>query len=46
MDDKQLKDYVFPFISINDPYEATKEEILKAKWLEENKVLHGNFKPA
>lgn len=46
MDDVQLKNYVFPFLSIDDPYEATKEEIMRAKWLEENKILHGQFKPA
>ena len=46
IDDNQLKNYVFPFLSVDDPYEATKEEILRAKWLEENKILHGQFKPA
>lgn len=37
---------MFPFLNIDDPYEATKEEILRAKWMEENKILHGDFKPA
>ena len=46
IDDSALKDFVFPFLNIDDPYEATKEEILRAKWLEENKILHGDFKPA
>jgi hypothetical protein len=35
MDPSQTKDYVFPFLSLDDPYEATKEEILRAKWLAE-----------
>ena len=35
MDPSQTKDYVFPFLSQDDPYEATKEEILRAKWLAE-----------
>jgi hypothetical protein len=46
VDDAQLKDYVIPFINIDDPYEATKEDILRAKWLQENQILHGEFKPA
>ena len=46
MDDKQLKDYVFPFLNVDDPYEVTKEDILRTKWLDENKILHGQFKPA
>lgn len=46
MNDLDLKNYVFPFLNVDDPYEATKEEILRAKWLEENKILHGEFKPA
>jgi hypothetical protein len=46
MDPSQTKDYVFPFLSLDDPYEATKEEILRAKWLAEQKILHGEFKPA
>eukprot|EP00347_Sterkiella_histriomuscorum_P005196 403357524 len=46
INDNDLRNYVFPFLNIDDPYEATKEEILRAKWLEENKILHGDFKPA
>lgn len=46
LNDNDLKQYVFPFLNVDDPYEATKEEILRAKWLEENKILHGDFKPA
>jgi hypothetical protein len=30
----------------DDPYEAAKIEILRAKWIEESKVLHGEFKPS
>ena len=40
------KDYVLPFLSNDDPYEVTHDEVLKAKWLHENKILHGDFKPA
>jgi len=39
-------DYVAPFITLDDPYEASKEEVLRAKWLSENKILHGDFKPS
>ena len=46
MNDNDLKNYVFPFLNVDDPYEATKEEILRGKWIEENKILHGDFKPA
>jgi hypothetical protein len=45
-DQGKQKDYVFPFLSIDDPYEATREEVLRAKWLAENKILSGDFKPA
>ena len=33
-------------MSQDDPYEATKEDVLQAKWLSENKILHGDFKPS
>ena len=39
-------DYVMPFLSSDDPYEVTHDEVLKAKWLHENKILHGDFKPS
>ena len=50
-------DNVFPFLTADDPYEASKDEILRAKWynyivkdniyrIEESKILHGDFKPA
>jgi hypothetical protein len=31
---------------MNDPYEATKDEKLRAKWIEEAKLLYGEFKPS
>ena len=40
------RDFVLPFLSNDDPYEVTHDEVLKAKWLHENKILHGDFKPA
>ena len=40
------KDFVLPYLSNDDPYELTHDEVLKAKWLHENKILHGDFKPA
>jgi len=30
----------------DDPYEASKYEVLRAKWLNESKMLYGEFKPA
>lgn len=39
-------DYVLPFLSNDDPYEVTMDEVLKAKWLHEDKILHGDFKPS
>ena len=39
-------DYVLPYLSNDDPYEVTHDEVLKAKWLHENKILHGDFKPS
>lgn len=38
--------YVLPYLSNDDPYEVTHDEVLKAKWLHENKILHGDFKPS
>ena len=29
----------------DDPYDATKDEILRAKWMEEARQLFGDFKP-
>lgn len=40
------KDYVAPFLANEDPYEVIEEEVLRAKWLHENKILNGDFRPA
>jgi hypothetical protein len=40
------KETVFPlFKDVDDPYEASQDELLRAKWIKENMML-GNFKPA
>lgn len=44
--EESQKDYVMPFFVQDDPYEASKEELLRAKWLSEAKVLCGDFRPA
>lgn len=31
------EDPMYPFFNEDDPYEATKEEVLRAKWIEESK---------
>ena len=31
---------------MNDPYEATKDEKLRANWIEEAKLLYGEFIPS
>jgi hypothetical protein len=36
-------EHVYPFFIESDPYEATIEEVLKNKWMEEAKKLHGEF---
>jgi len=46
MPDEDKKDFVMPFLSSDDPYEVTHDEVLKAKWLHENKILYGDFKPS
>lgn len=46
LDDAALKDYVAPFLCLNDPYEVCKEDVLRSKWIEDNKILAGQFKPA
>jgi hypothetical protein len=38
--------FVNSFLSIGDPYEASKDERLRAKWTEEAKLLYGEFKPS
>ena len=37
--------YTYGFLSQEDPYNATKDEILRTKWMEEAKMLYGDFKP-
>ena len=44
-DDKSDR-FVYSFLSIGDPFEATKDERLRAKWTEEAKLLFGEFKPS
>ncbi len=34
------------FYGEDDPYEASKFEILREKWLSDSKILYGDFKPA
>jgi len=46
LDDAALKEFVAPFLCLNDPYEVCKEDVLRSKWIEENKILAGQFKPA
>jgi hypothetical protein len=38
--------FVYGFLCQDDPYEASKDERLRAKWIEEAKMLYGSFKPA
>eukprot|EP00344_Euplotes_crassus_P006416 CAMPEP_0196995218 /NCGR_PEP_ID=MMETSP1380-20130617/1383_1 /TAXON_ID=5936 /ORGANISM="Euplotes crassus, Strain CT5" /LENGTH=304 /DNA_ID=CAMNT_0042410833 /DNA_START=168 /DNA_END=1080 /DNA_ORIENTATION=+ len=41
------KETVYPvFKEADDPYEASQDEFYKAKWIKENKILHGEFKPS
>ena len=39
----EADEHVYPFFVESDPYEATIEEVLKNKWMEESKKLHGDF---
>ena len=34
------------FLYSDDPYESTKLEVMKYRWIEDSKILYGNFKPA
>jgi len=38
--------FVYAFLCTGDPYESSKDERLRAKWIEEAKMLYGDFKPA
>ena len=40
------KEYLYPFLNEEDPYEAAKDEVLRHKWIEESKYLYGEFKPS
>jgi hypothetical protein len=41
------KETVFPlFKEVDDPYEASQEELYRAKWVKENRIIHGDFKPS
>ena len=44
--EEKQKDYVIPYFVHDDPYEATEEDLLRAKWLADQNVLHGDFRPA
>jgi hypothetical protein len=44
--EEKKKDYVCPYFTEGDPYEATEEELLRAKWIHANKILSGDFRPA
>lgn len=46
LSDEQKKNFVLPYFVSDDPYEATEEELLRAKWLHENKIMNGEFRPA
>ena len=43
---EQQADYVLPYFVSDDPYEATEDQIMQAKWIHENKILNGDFRPA
>jgi hypothetical protein len=34
------------FLSEDDPYEANAFEVLRAKWINDSKMLYGDFKSA
>jgi hypothetical protein len=38
--------YTYNFLLQDDPYDATKNEILRTKWMEEAKMLYGEFRPS
>jgi len=44
--EEKQKDYVMPYFVHDDPYEASEEDMLRAKWLHEQKILFGDFRPA
>ena len=34
------------FLFSDDPYDSTKLEVMKARWLEDSKILYGQFRSA
>eukprot|EP00347_Sterkiella_histriomuscorum_P017324 403349821 len=38
--------YTYSFLLQDDPYDATKDEILRTKWMDEARQLFGDFKPS
>jgi len=38
---------VHPYLSnVDDPYIASQDDLLQAKWTKDNKILAGDFKPS
>jgi hypothetical protein len=37
--------YTYSFLLQEDPYDSTKDEKLRAKWIEEARMLYGVFRP-
>ena len=41
------RETVYPeFEKVEDPYEASKDEMFRTKWMSENRILFGDFKPS
>ena len=40
------KGMMVSFLYNDDPYESTKLEVMKYRWLEDSKILYGDFRPA
>jgi hypothetical protein len=38
--------FTYSFLLGDDPYESTKDELLRAKWMDEARQLFGDFKHA
>lgn len=38
------KEYRFPYLG--DPYAASRDQVMRAKWVEDSKILHGPFVPS
>lgn len=45
-DNKTDERFVYNFLCVGDPYEASIKERLRAKWFDEAKILFGKFKPS